>query len=242
MYNGKPLICLTCDTVAAGNEGPRSMRTPRTYSAGFAKAGGIPLLAPETCPAELAGCCDALVLTGGYDVEPKYFNEETLFDTVKTDPPRDEFEMEAIARFIDAKKPIFGICRGNQIINIFFGGDLYQDLPEQAGFMHFNSRMRHPVFTEEGTVLRALFGETFRVNSTHHQAVRKLGRGLKSMAHSVEGLTEAICHEELPIFATQFHPERLTGDTYDGRTPDFAPLFEYYVGVAKAVAEGRDWK
>lgn len=242
MYKGKPLICLTSDMKPAADGSPRTLDTPKTYGQCFANAGGIPIVAGELCPCELAGCFDALVLTGGYDIEPRRFNEDKAFDTVKTDPERDEFELEAVARFVDAGKPVFGICRGIQVINVFFGGDLYQDLPGQLGFDHYNSRMRHPVFAAEGSALRALFGETFRTNSTHHQAVRRLGDGLQVTARSVEGITEALSHETLPVFATQFHPERLTGAGCDGRTPDFTPLFEFYVGVAKAVAEGRDWR
>ena len=236
MYNGKPIICFTCDTVPEEEKTGRTFETPKSYSAAFAAAGGIPVLAAEFCPKEIAEFADAVVFTGGFDVQTRYFGEEVLSDTVKTDPVRDEFEMELIQRCIDLRKPMIGVCRGIQIINIALGGDIYQDLPEQAGFMHYNPRMRHPVFTEPDTVLRELFGETFNVNSTHHQAVRKLGDGVRVMARSIEGITEAICHETLPIYATQFHPERMTGYLYDGRTQDFAPLLKFYVDKIKECA------
>ena len=90
---------------------------------------------------------------------------------------------------------------------------------------------------EEG--LRRLFGVTFRVNSTHHQAVRDLGEGLRATALSPEGIIEAYEHETLPILATQFHPERLCGDNGKGVTPDFLPLFEHFVALCRENAKQR---
>lgn len=88
-----------------------------------------------------------------------------------------------------------------------------------------------------GSILHELFGEKFKTNSTHHQAIKQLAPGLKATAHSIEGIVEAFEHESLPIFGTQFHPERLSGKYNDGRTPDFTPLFRRFIANAKACAE-----
>ena len=117
------------------------------------------------------------------------------------------------------------------------GGTLYQDLVEQKGWVHFNAQIRHEVYAEEGSVLYRLFGPKFRTNSTHHQAVKDLAPGFHVTARSVEGIVEAYEHDTLPILATQFHPERLTGILWDDRTPDFRPWFEYFVELVRKHAE-----
>ena len=120
-----------------------------------------------------------------------------------------------------------------QVINVALGGKLYQDLPEQLGFIHFDMKLRHYVTAAEDSILRELFGERFRVNSTHHQAVRDLAPGLRMTAVSPEGIVEAYEHETQPIMGTQFHPERMSGGAQDERTPDFQPLFDRFVEICR---------
>lgn len=234
MFKGKPIICITSDSNRADwTEKPRQLESPKAYSLAVARGGGIPWLASEVCEAELAELCDGLLLSGGDDVDSKYFGEEILNDTVNIDPERDKFEMKLIPEFLKRKKPILCICRGIQVINIYMGGDIYQDLLAQCGYVHSNTKIRHDVYAEPGTFLYELFGEKFKTNSTHHQAVRKLAPGFKIAARSTEGVVEAIEHETLPIYGCQFHPERLTGEGWDDRTPNFAPLFERFVAIVK---------
>ena len=152
-------------------------------------------------------------------------------------PERTAFEKPLFQAFLDRGKPILGICRGCQFINAVMGGTLYQDLVEQKGWVHFNTQIRHEVYAEEGSVLYRLFGPKFRTNSTHHQAVKDLAPGFHVTARSVEGIVEAYEHDTLPILATQFHPERLTGILWDDRTPDFRPWFEYFVELVRKHAE-----
>ncbi len=232
MFNGKPVICITNDSNRDNwVEKPRQIQSPKAYSAAIVRAGGIPWVTSEFCENELAEFCDGLLLSGGDDVAPRYFGEQKLNDTVNIDAPRDEFEMKLIPLFLERGKPILCICRGIQVLNIAMGGDIYQDLLEQCGFVHSNGQIRHEVYAEPGTLLHELFGAKFKTNSTHHQAVRKLAPGFKVAARSAEGVIEAIEHESLPIYACQFHPERLTGEGWDDRTPDFAPLFERFVAI-----------
>ncbi|MBO5975749.1 MAG: gamma-glutamyl-gamma-aminobutyrate hydrolase family protein, partial [Oscillospiraceae bacterium] len=97
------------------------------------------------------------------------------------------------------------------------------------GLNHMDKTMRHRVTCAKGSLMHRLFGESVLVNSTHHQAVKNVAPGFWVTALSEEGIVEAYEHSQLPIWATQFHPERLTGTWSDGRTPDFAPLFEFFV-------------
>ena len=189
------------------------------------------------CAEEMADLCDGLLITGGPDLEPEVYGEQPLNDTVKPMPERTAFEKPLFQAFLDRGKPILGICRGCQFINAVMGGTLYQDLVEQKGWVHFNAQIRHEVYAEEGSVLYRLFGPKFRTNSTHHQAVKDLAPGFHVTARSVEGIVEAYEHDTLPILATQFHPERLTGILWDDRTPDFRPWFEYFVELVRKHAE-----
>ena len=189
------------------------------------------------CAEEMADLCDGLLITGGPDLEPEVYGEQPLNDTVKPMPERTAFEKPLFQAFLDRGKPILGICRGCQFINAVMGGTLYQDLVEQKGWVHFNTQIRHEVYAEEGSVLYRLFGPKFRTNSTHHQAVKDLAPGFHVTARSVEGIVEAYEHDTLPILATQFHPERLTGILWDDRTPDFRPWFEYFVELVRKHAE-----
>lgn len=229
-----PVICVTCDSNAnSGYSGGRHLDSPSTYSRALAYAGAVPVAALEYCPEELAGLCDGLLLTGGVDIEPSLYGEEVLNHTVITDPSRTSYELCLTRAFLQKKKPILAICRGFQLLNCILGGTLYQDLVEQLGYVHNHPDIRHGVTTLRGSVLYRYFGCDFKTNSTHHQAVRKLGNGLYATAYSAEGIIEAYEHEELPILGTQFHPECLTNLMWDGRTPDFAPYFKYFIGLCR---------
>lgn len=234
MINNHPIIAISPNGVAPKTPGGyRTVECSTAYTKALARAGAMPVLLCEESPEEAAQLFDALVLSGGGDIDPVLFGETILNDTVNIDAIRDGFEVPLIRAFRDAGKPIFGICRGAQVINVALGGTLYQDLPEQLGFVHFDMKLRHYVDTAEGSILRELFGARLRVNSTHHQAVRDLAPGLRLTAASPEGIIEAFEHETLPIYGTQFHPERMSGNTEDTRTPDFQPLFDRFVEICR---------
>ena len=234
MINNHPIIAISPNGVAPKTPGGfRTVECSTAYTKALARAGAMPVLLCEEAPEEAAQLFDALVLSGGGDIDPALFGEAVLNDTVNIDAIRDGFEVPLIRAFRDAGKPIFGICRGAQVINVALGGTLYQDLPEQLGFVHFDMKLRHYIDTAEGSMLRELFGARLRVNSTHHQAVRDLAPGLRLTAASPEGVVEAFEHETLPIFGTQFHPERMSGNPADTRTPDFQPLFDRFVAICR---------
>jgi len=232
----RPLICITTDSnLQQAPTGPRRLMLSKAYSNAVAAAGGIPLLAAEACPQQLAELCDALLLSGGDDLDPTLYGEMPLNDTLRPDPERDHFELALTQAFLALGKPVFGICRGCQVLNCVLGGTLYQDLPEQLGVNHSDSQLRHSITCAEDSVLSRLFGPQFSVNSTHHQAVRDIAPGLKITARSADGVVESFegIHPGQLLWGVQFHPEHLTGAHLDGTSPDFAPLFRLFIDAAR---------
>ncbi|NBI10850.1 gamma-glutamyl-gamma-aminobutyrate hydrolase family protein [Colidextribacter sp. OB.20] len=169
------------------------------------------------CPAPDLSC-GGLVLCGGGDIESTLFGQENR----GSNPPdrgRDRAELELFRAFYEAGKPILGICRGMQLINVALGGTLIQDLPPDQRARHnwAEGDLTHSVRARPGSLLHDLYGPSFQVNSAHHQAVDQLGEGLRAAAWSEEGLPEALEWNERQIMAFQFHPERMS---FGRRRPD----------------------
>lgn len=149
--------------------------------------------------------CDALFLPGGGDLEPwRYGRPNTASRGLE--PERDTAELALLEQFATAGKPVLGVCRGLQVINVFFGGTLIQDLPGHSAMggidrLHFARAVPSP--------LGALCGRSMIVNSAHHQAVERLGTNLLAVQWAPDGTVEALCHRTLPVWAVQWHPERL---------------------------------
>ena len=178
--------------------------------------------------------CDGLLLPGGGDIDPVYYGEE-MNGSDEPDRELDKAQRDILDAFVKAKKPILGICRGMQLINIYFGGSLHQDLVTRDIHTRKNGNDSiHSVKSvEEGNLFEKLYGKTFNINSAHHQGTKKLGKGLKEVLRSDDGVCEAVIHEELPIIATQFHPERMS---YKQRRDDAVvgeEIFEYFKSLLK---------
>lgn len=172
---------------------------------------------------------DGLLLAGGGDIDPSLYGEEDR-GSRSVDRARDDAEMRLCESFARGGKPILGICRGHQVLNVYFGGSLFQHIhrhsdPDGAVF--------HSAKTEKGSVMRALFGEAPCVNSFHHQSVKRLGNGLRVTQSSDDGTVEALEHGELPIIGVQWHPERMCLDQMRSEAVDSLPLFEYYASLLK---------
>lgn len=148
---------------------------------------------------------DALLLPGGGDLEPWRYGQENTASR-NLEPERDEAELRLLQEFTAAGKPVLGICRGLQAVNVFFGGTLAQDVPGHGAWK--NGDRLHGVRTAPSP-LRPLCGEAVAVNSAHHQAVDRLGGGLRAVQWAEDGVVEALCHRRLPVWAVQWHPERL---------------------------------
>ena len=175
---------------------------------------------------------DGLLLSGGRDVNPCHYGEE-INGADKIDDVRDAEEFVLIRTFLAAKLPILGICRGQQIMNVALGGTLCQHLPNAAYHKETpEGDGLHPIRAEEDSLLFRLYGSEFIVNTVHHQAIARLADGLRITAWADE-VPEAIEHTSLPIFAVQFHPERMCGVRSRPDTINGAPLFEHFIAVCR---------
>ena len=190
--------------------------------------------------ADYARALDALVLQGGADVSPASYGEEPLRGEWAGDRVRDVYEIELVHEFIEAGKPVLGICRGAQIINVALGGTLYQDvatqLPEsQRHVSDEYERYLHEIRFTPGSRLARLYAghERPRVTSIHHQSIRTLGRGLSVEAWSEpDGVVEAIRGGgERYVFAVQWHPEFHHAGNQG--TLDCAPILEEFLEAAR---------
>lgn len=175
----------------------------QNYLRAVSAAGG--LLRCSLDISETAGC-GGLLLPGGGDLEPGRYGQPNVASR-GLDPLRDAAELELLERFTAAGLPVLGVCRGLQVINVFFGGTLVQDLP---GHSTAARDRLHAADTAAGTFGR-LWGERIIVNSAHHQAADRLGSGLRAVQWAPDGTVEALAHSSLPVWAVQWHPERLTG-------------------------------
>jgi putative glutamine amidotransferase len=184
--------------------------------AGLAPVLITPAHAPSSIAALVEGCA-GLVLSGGEDVDPTHYGEQPSPALGRVEPLRDAMEFEALRHATSRGMPVFGICRGLQVINVFFGGTLYQDimtdregehLPHEQGGSWYDRSHDATVFPE--TMLsRIVSTSRLHINSFHHQAVKHLGKDLRVVARADDGLVEAIEHRTYPwLLGVQWHPER----------------------------------
>lgn len=186
------------------------------YLQAIIAAQGIPVLLPPVPIEDIEmqlDMIDGLMIIGGCDVNPLLYHENPLPLLGETDYPRDLYEIALIKKATQKNIPIFGVCRGLQVINVAFGGTLYQDLSyaPQKILLHSQKERRecasHTINIQENSFLYPIFQDRGYVNSFHHQAIDRLGKGLKAVAYSEDQMIEAIEHISLPITAVQFHPE-----------------------------------
>ena len=171
---------------------------------------------------------DGLVLCGGDDVDPIHYGRENTA-CGPLDPERDLAELALLDAYVKAGKPVMGICRGQQLMNVYFGGTLHQHIDCVA--QHRQSIEHYCVHkvTASGFI-KELYGEEFFVNSYHHQAVEQLGTGLIPLAWA-DGILEAFCHESLPVFSVQWHPEKLCFNMKRDDAVDGAPLLKHFLDM-----------
>jgi putative glutamine amidotransferase len=210
------------------------------YVRSVERAGGLPLILAPGGPgdaADLLSHVDALVLSGGSDVDPVFFREAAHPKLGNVVRERDEFELALCREALAKDLPLLAICRGHQVLNVATGGTLIQDIPsEVVGDVDHDPRRPRPervheVRILEGTRLRHLLGkETVGVNSFHHQAVRDLGRGLVASAWSTgDNVIEGVeAPERRFAIGVQWHPESFWADS-----EGFAPLFRGLVGACR---------
>lgn len=247
--HGKPVIALTpCHNTETDEPYMRP-----AYLQAVIAAGGIPVILPlGISPADLARLVpqfDGFLFCGGPDIHPSHFGEDTHIRCGNVSASRDLLELALLPLVMAAEKPVLGICRGIQLLNVALGGDLYQDIPSQlpsdfpiAHTQPFGYEIpSHTVKIVPGTLLVHICGSSsespaeISVNSMHHQAVRRLAPGLIPSAHASDGLVEAIENPGYPTFflGVQWHPEYLWSNR-----PEAAELFRRFIEAAGSVRRG----
>ena len=221
-----------------------STQAPLTYVESVIRAGGVPMVIPLTQDPDLLAAMldrvDAVIMTGGEDIDPlKWYGEQPVNEMGSIVPQRDSFDIALIRMAVGRNMPLLGICRGHQLLNVAFGGTLYQDIPSQvkgSTVKHNQKAPRyygtHTINIEKGSLLYQQIGlEQVAVNSFHHQAVKDVAPGFKATAHSVDGVIEAIEKEgSNRIYSVQFHPEGFTASNID----TFIGIFKHLIKEANA--------
>lgn len=221
-------------------EGLSCVATP--YTDAVLRAGGAPVIIPITTSKEalasLLETIDGLLLTGGGDINPLYAGEEPIPQLSEGNSLRDQYDFTLLRLAADRQIPVFGICRGHQVINLAYGGTLYQDICAQRTeptLKHSQEAPRaegsHTVTIDENSTLYTLLGGRAIVNSFHHQAVKETAPGFRVTAVSPDGIIEAI-ESAVPyrdIFSVQWHPEAMAA----AGNPAMLRLFEKLVAQAR---------
>lgn len=187
-------------------------------AARFSEAGAVAFVIPrmldEAAIARMVARIDALVLSGGEDVAPARYGEKPEPKLEKVNSARDAFEIALLDAAARRGIPVIGFCRGCQLINVYHGGSLHQDIGGAVRDVTVHrdakiprSYVRHAVEAAGGSLLERLAGGKFEVNSWHHQAAKKVAPGFRVTARSADGIVEAIESER--VFGVQFHPERI---------------------------------
>ena len=174
--------------------------------------GQLPVRVCVSMEPSLPRDCCGLVLPGGGDISPDLFGE-TDQGSRDIDRKLDLAQLEALDCALMRSLPVFGICKGMQLINVALGGTILQDMPGDQIHPYVNADSYHDTFIRPGTFLEKCYGRSMRVNSAHHQRIQKAGRGLQLIQWcSQDGCPEALAHDTLPVFGVQWHPERLSAD------------------------------
>lgn len=178
----------------------------------------------------LAEDCDGLLLPGGVDVDPVHYGQENTASR-DIDPERDRDEFALIDLFLRLERPILGICRGHQILNIALGGTLIQDLPDESHHQREDKVDRVHRIKTLHPFLSDLYGEAFVSNSAHHQAVDRLADGLQLTCVNEDGVVEGFIHENGRIIGVQFHPERMSFGLLRPDADDGAAIFRAFYNI-----------
>lgn len=233
----KPVIGITTDVRDNGENVLKN-----TYVQAVIRAGGLPMIVPvglEEDVDQVIALLDGLLLSGGNDINPTLFNEEPHEYLGEVSPSRDSIELELARRMLKIGKPILGICRGVQVLNVAVGGSVYQDLHKQNDgpiLQHMqkapNTHLSHYVQVEKGSLLELIAGsERIQVNSYHHQSLKDVPSVFKVTGVASDGIVEAIeSNGEQFVLGVQWHPEALStaGDVVSLR------IFEKFISACTA--------
>ncbi|MFD1705194.1 gamma-glutamyl-gamma-aminobutyrate hydrolase family protein [Siminovitchia sediminis] len=216
-----------------------------SYLEAIKKAGGIPIvltLGSEEMVDRWVEMIDGLLLTGGNDIHPKYYDGDLHPELGLLTPKLDQSDMMVIKRAYEERLPMLGICRGSHLINVALGGTLLSDIKSELtdAENHFDKgnrekKLSHKIYIEKDSILYSIYHQPeIEVNSFHHQAIDELGKGLKCTAHAADGVIEAFESIDGTIMGTQFHPEELR--KFDYHMHQFLSIF---IGNCKKKKEGQ---
>lgn len=247
-------LCLNAKTpvigISAYSEDGRC-QVNMTYVNSVRMAGGVPLVIPVTGDdnqiAAIIETIDGLLMTGGEDFDPlKWFGEEPVRGLGEVVPTRDEYDVKLVRAAVAKGIPVLGICRGEQLLAVAFGGSLWQDIPSQVPSSYVKHRQSpttgtvgtHSIDITKGSILATILGkEKAVVNSFHHQAVKDVPAGMKVTAVAADGIIEGLersgklkgfADGGAMILGVQFHPEIIT----NSGNPEFLPIFRKLVEEA----------
>ena len=239
-----PLVAVTTTIVPqAGVHGRPQVALYASYMAVLDRVGLAPvLITPAHTAASvqaLLAQCSGLVLTGGEDLDPRRYGEDPIAQCGPPIPERDELETTALNLALERDIPVLGICRGCQVLNVYYGGTLYQDLRAQRPDTGAHEQeawggRSHGVTVEPGSRLDEIVrGQVLRINSFHHQAIKDLGPGLQVAALADDGVIEAVeARDRAWVIGVQWHPER-----HEATAPDSDPDRLLFGAFRQAVYE-----
>ncbi len=200
------------------------------YSHATAAAGGLPVGLNRDAPVDaMLDRLDALVLSGGADIDPANYGRTPTPGCGPVEPDRDAWELALLAGAVERSLPVLAICRGLQLVNVMYGGTLLQDVGSESGDGHprFDrpaGELAHEVILSAGSLAASIYGERVKVNSLHHQVVDAVAGGLSVTGRSSDGRVEALERPGTSLLAVQWHPEMMADQ------PD--PAFSWLVGAA----------
>lgn len=246
--NIKPLIGISA------NYGDNNSKLAENYYKSVVAVGGVPVIIPVTDDLAtieaIVGRLDGILLSGGGDMHPRYYNEEPIPENGTPDELRDRYDVSLIKSAVEYQLPVLGICRGMQVINTVFGGSLYQDINVQYAdkkpMCHSQNEERSVTTQTASVVTDSLLYSivncnTLPINSIHHQAVKRIADGFRAVAFADDGICEAIESLYYPILGVQWHPEHLSeadavGEHYDN---PHRKIFGWLVDEAKIFSRAK---
>lgn len=246
--NIKPLIGISA------NYGDNNSKLAENYYKSVVAVGGVPVIIPVTDDLAtieaIVGRLDGILLSGGGDMHPRYYNEEPIPENGTPDELRDRYDVALIKSAVEYQLPVLGICRGMQVINTVFGGSLYQDINVQYAdkqpMCHSQNEERSVTTQTASVVADSLLYSivncnTLPINSIHHQAVKRIADGFRAVAFADDGICEAIESLYYPILGVQWHPEHLSeadaaGEHYDN---PHRKIFGWLVDEAKIFSRAK---